>query len=236
MKTVILEIDKDNIDKDKIRYAAQVLKSGGLVAFPTETVYGLGANALDEKAVRKIFKAKGRPSDNPLIVHIAGISWVDRLAREVPCSAKALMESFWPGPLTIVMAKSGAVPDVVTAGLDTVAVRMPSHPVALELISQAGIPVAAPSANISGKPSPSAARHVVDDLSGKVDIIIDSGCTDVGLESTVLNLTADPPEILRPGSVTAQQLEKVVGSVRGEFVTRNNGEKGGFTDLTPKSP
>ena len=236
MKTEILEIDKNNIDRDKILRAAQILKSGGLVAFPTETVYGLGANALDEKAVRKIFEAKGRPSDNPLIVHIADVSWVSRLAREVPCIAESLMESFWPGPLTLVMAKSGAVPAAVTAGLDTVAVRMPSHPVALALISQAEIPVAAPSANVSGKPSPTAAGHVIDDLFGKVDIIIDSGRTDVGLESTVLDLTADPPEILRPGGVTAHQLKKVAGSVIGEFAMQNNGEEGGFADSTPKSP
>lgn len=208
MKTEIIKIDPNDIDEDKLSFAAGVLKGGGLVAFPTETVYGLGANALDEKAVGRIFEAKARPSDNPLIVHISKITGLSPLATHIPEAAKTLARAFWPGPLTIIMKKSEAVSPVITAGLDSVAVRMPAHPVALKLIRLAGIPVAAPSANSSGRPSPTRAEHVMEDLSGKVDIIIDSGPVEIGLESTVLDLTADPPVILRPGGVTPAQLEK----------------------------
>ncbi len=232
MNTEIIRIDLQNIDTAKIRYAAQVLKSGGLVAFPTETVYGLGANALNEKAVGNIFRAKGRPSDNPLIVHVSDRSEVSPLVSNLPFDAVKLMDKFWPGPLTIIMNKSEAVPYAVTAGIETVAVRMPSHPVALSLIHEAGVPVAAPSANSSGKPSPTSAEHVIDDLSGKVDVIVDAGYASVGLESTVIDLTSEKPVILRPGGVTHEQLESVLGSV---YIDPAIMEKPG-ENLKPKSP
>ena len=193
--------------------AAEVLRSGGLVAFPTETVYGLGANALDEKAVKNIYKAKGRPADNPLIVHISDITALDGLTSSIPTAAPGLMKAFWPGPLTLVFPKSDRVPDIITAGLDTVAIRMPSHPIALELIRKAGVPVAAPSANSSGKPSPTLAKHVVEDLSGKIDIIIDGGNSMVGLESTVLDIVTEPAIILRPGGITHEHIRQLLGSV-----------------------
>lgn len=213
MKTEIIKLDRDNIDLDKVRHAAEVLKGGGLVAFPTETVYGLGANALDRTAVRKIFEAKGRPSDNPLIVHISDKHEVSRLVRDLPPDASRLMDMFWPGPLTLVVQKSCVVPREVTGGLDTVAIRMPSHPVALALIKESGLPVVAPSSNASGRPSPTEAKHVIEDLSGKIDVIIDAGSSAIGLESTVLDITADPPVILRPGGITPVQLEEVLGKV-----------------------
>ena len=198
---------------DRLKYAADVIKGGGLVAFPTETVYGLGANALNDTAVGNIFVAKGRPSDNPLIVHIADKNMVSRLVSDIPIKAAMLMDKLWPGPLTMVMNKSGVVPQIVTAGLNTVAVRMPSHPVALLLIRLSGLPIAAPSANISGKPSPTSAKHVIDDLSGRADVIIDAGDSNVGLESTVLDLTVTPPMILRPGGITLEQLKEILGEV-----------------------
>lgn len=213
MKTDIIHINLHNPETDKLEYAAEVLKNGGLVAFPTETVYGLGANALNASAVSTIFKAKGRPSDNPLIVHVADSKDLDRLTVSKPEVAEILIKNFWPGPLTLVIPRSSAIPDIVTAGLDTVAVRMPSHPIALMLIKAAGIPVAAPSANSSGKPSPTCARHVIDDLEGKVDVIIDGGSVEVGLESTVLDITSPIPVILRPGGVTREQLESILGRV-----------------------
>jgi len=193
--------------------AAHVLRSGGLVAFPTETVYGLGANALDPEAVTKIFRAKGRPADNPLIVHIAEISQVEDLSDDITVPARRVMEAFWPGPLTVVLPKKPGVPGEVTAGLETVAVRMPDHPVARELIRLAGVPVAAPSANRSGRPSPTTAQHVRNDLEGRIDVIVDGGACRVGLESTVLDLTSEPPVILRPGGVTREEIEGVIGHV-----------------------
>lgn len=217
MKTQILKIDTGAPDWDKqLDPAAEILRSGGLVAFPTETVYGLGANALDESAVKAIYEAKGRPSDNPLIVHIADTTAVKDLADNVPEAAQALMDAFWPGPLTLVMPRSSLVPDIITAGLDTVAVRMPSHPIASALIKKAGVPVAAPSANSSGRPSPTLARHVIEDLMGKVDVIIDGGNAEVGVESTVLDITVTPPAILRPGGVTLEQLRRVMSDVVGD--------------------
>ncbi len=232
MKTEIVKIDKSNIDIKKIKYCAEVLKSGGLVAFPTETVYGLGANALDEKNVEKIFKAKGRPSDNPLIVHISDRQRIHELVGNVPEVASLLMDRFWPGPLTLILDKADIVPRVITAGLDTVAVRMPSHPVALALIRESGIPVAAPSANTSGRPSPTNAKHVIDDLSGKVDIIIDAGTSKIGLESTVLDLTTEPPLILRPGGITLKQLKEVSNDIDIDPALMKRPEK----DCRPKSP
>lgn len=213
MKTEILKIDKNNIDLGKIKFAAKVLESGGLVAFPTETVYGLGANALNEEAVKNIFRAKGRPSDNPLIVHIAGIEQINELVREIPYNAHLLMDRLWPGPITFVLRKSLKVPGIITGGLDTVAVRMPNHPIALALIKESGLPIAAPSANISGKPSPTCARHVIEDLSGKVDVIIDGDFANIGLESTVLDLTLEPNMILRPGGITLEDLKREINNV-----------------------
>jgi len=232
MKTEIIKLNPDSIDIEKIDYAADVLRSGGLVAFPTETVYGLGADATNESAVKNIFKAKGRPSDNPLIVHIANKNDVERLVSRIPPKAFLLMDKFWPGPLTLIMDKSHIIPDAITAGLDTVAIRMPCHHVALALIERSGLPVAAPSANTSGKPSPTNAEHVIDDLYGKVDVIIDAGSCGVGLESTVLDITADPPVILRPGGVTSEQLKEVLGSVNTDPAIFSKD----FKNTTPKSP
>ncbi len=230
IETKIIEIDPTNIDRDKLRCAAEILAKGGTVAFPTETVYGLGANALDSEALKRIFQAKGRPSDNPLIVHISQKEDIYSLVREVPKRADLLMEKFWPGPLTLVFKKSQIVPDIVTAGLDTVAIRMPSHPVAEALIEMSGIPVAAPSANLSGRPSPTLAVHVIEDLSGKVDIIISGGSCSVGLESTVLDVTEEVPVILRPGGVTLEDLQEVLGNV-----STDKGIEGDTTAI-PKSP
>lgn len=232
MKTEILGIDINNIDLCKIRFAADVIRAGGLVAFPTETVYGLGANALDETAVKKIFEAKGRPSDNPLIMHIADKKAVFEIANYVPEKASILMDKFWPGPLTMVFEKTAIVPEVITAGLTTVAVRMPSHPVALELIREAGVPVAAPSANISGKPSPTEAKHVIDDLYGKVDVIIDAGGSKIGVESTVLDITLTIPVILRPGGVSYEELCSVLGEVNVDPALASKDTEG----LRPRSP
>lgn len=213
MNTKEIKINPDDIDESLLEEAAETLKNGGLVAFPTETVYGLGANALDGKAVTSIFEAKGRPNDNPLIVHVASFDDVAPLVREIPEKAKAVMEHFWPGPISIIMKKSDKIGDEVSAGLDTVAVRMPSNPVARALIAMSGVPVAAPSANTSGKPSPTDARHVRDDMDGRIDFIIDGGRCSVGVESTVLDLSGDVPAILRPGGVSARALEAVIGEV-----------------------
>ncbi|MBQ8319038.1 MAG: threonylcarbamoyl-AMP synthase [Lachnospiraceae bacterium] len=198
---------------ESIQEAAKILNNKGLVAFPTETVYGLGANALDEEAAAKIYEAKGRPSDNPLIVHIADIDAVYTLASEVPENAVLLMEAFWPGPLTIILPKVGIVPDGTTGGLDTIAIRMPSHPVALELIRESGLYIAAPSANSSGRPSPTLASHVMEDMDGRIEAVIDGGAVGIGIESTIVDLTGDIPTILRPGFITKSMLEAIVGEV-----------------------
>ena len=196
-----------------VRLAGSIIRSGGLVAFPTETVYGLGANGLDPAAVEGIFRAKGRPSDNPLILHVAKKSDVKDLWTRVPEEARLLMDAFWPGPLTLIFNRSSLVPDQVAAGLPTVAVRMPDHKTALALIRAAGVPIAAPSANLSGRPSPTTAQHVKADLEGRIDLILDGGPCRVGLESTVLSLCGTPT-ILRPGGVTREMLEAVMGSVQ----------------------
>ncbi len=209
--------------------AAEALREGKLVAFPTETVYGLGANALNEEAVSAIFKAKGRPQDNPLIVHIAHRSQLSSIVKRVPDGAEKLMDKFWPGPLTIIFEKSETIPDCVSAGLSTVAVRMPSHPVALRLLEKSGVPVAAPSANLSGSPSTTRASHVIADLSGRVDYIIDGGAAKVGLESTVLDMTVTPPQILRPGGIGKEALSEVLGEVAYEPALKDS-------SLAPKSP
>ena len=194
---------------EALSLAADIFRSGGLVAFPTETVYGLGANALDRSAVLSIFEAKGRPADNPLIVHIYDRDQLDPLCR-IPERANLLMDAFWPGPLTVLCHKTTAVPDEVTAGLPTVAVRMPSHPVAREMLKVCGLPIAAPSANSSGRPSPTTAAHVLEDMNGKIPLIIDGGMCDVGLESTVLDLCHGEPVILRPGGVTREMISNVL--------------------------
>ncbi|MBQ3181907.1 MAG: threonylcarbamoyl-AMP synthase [Clostridia bacterium] len=206
---------KTREDFKKLDAAAHALKCGKLVAFPTETVYGLGANALDEEAVRSIFKAKGRPQDNPLIVHIAKKEDIKRLVKSVPDTAKKILDTLTPGPITIILEKSDIVPSVVTAGGKTVAVRIPESEIARKLIEKAGVPVAAPSANTSGKPSPTKAEHVIEDLADKLEFIIDGGACRVGLESTVLDLTVTPPAILRPGGVTHEELCALLGEVKG---------------------
>ena len=201
-------------DEASIRRAAALLRAGELVAFPTETVYGLGADALNGEAAARIFAAKGRPADNPLIAHIAGESGLAGLIAGEPCAcARALMRAFWPGPMTLIFPKSPRVPREVTAGLDTVAVRMPSHPVARALIRAAQTPIAAPSANRSGRPSPTTAAHVLEDMEGRIPLILDGGPCEVGLESTVVDVTGARPRILRPGGVTLEMLEGVVGAV-----------------------
>ncbi len=212
-KTKVLKINKQNPETDKIRHAAEIIKRGGLVAFPTETVYGLGASAFNIDAVRNVFKAKGRPADNPLIVHIADIKDVQLLAKRPPETAMLLMERFWPGPLTIVFKKKRSVSDIVTAGSDSVAIRMPDNKIALCLIKAAGVPLVAPSANISGKPSPTKAGDVLEDLNSRVDLIIDGGTTKIGIESTVIDITNTPPTIFRPGGITREDIESLIGKV-----------------------
>ena len=242
METVISQL-KGESDETRFSDAAEILKKGGLVAFPTETVYGLGADATNEEAVAAIYRAKGRPSDNPLIVHIGTADEIGRYAVEIPDSAWKCAEAFWPGPLTlIVRAKPGVFAPSVTAGLDTVGLRMPAHPAALGLLKTSGLPVAAPSANTSGKPSPTRAEHVAADMGGKIPYILDGGPTGIGIESTVLDLTSEPPAILRPGAVTADMLRPVIGEVSqsaeaadaGEEAPRAPGMK--YTHYSPDAP
>lgn len=210
MDTIIEKIDPGNIDADVMERAGKLIAEGELVAFPTETVYGLGGDALDPDASRKIYAAKGRPSDNPLIVHIAEFDDMKRVAREVPEQARKLADAFWPGPLTMIVWKSDAVPEATTGGMQTVAVRMPNHPVALELIRRSGCLIAAPSANTSGRPSPTEAQHVAEDLSGKIAMILDGGPVGIGIESTIIDLTEEKPMILRPGYITPEMLSEVL--------------------------
>lgn len=211
--TFISKIDEKNIDKEEIKRQAKMLKEGKTVIFPTETVYGLGANALDENAVSKIYKAKGRPSDNPLIVHIYDKKQVNDLAEEINEKAHIVMEKFWPGPITIILKKKDIIPMKTSGGLDTVAIRMPSNLIAKALLQEVKLPIAAPSANISGRPSPTRGKHVYEEMNNKVDGIILGGDCTFGLESTVLDLTSDIPTILRPGSITKEDLETVIGKV-----------------------
>ena len=226
METIIINASDD----EALKTAAHALREGQLVAFPTETVYGLGANALNPEAVKKIYEAKGRPSDNPLIVHIAKISQLNELVSDIPDHAKVLMKAFWPGPLTLVFKKSDLVPSIITGGLDTVAVRMPNNPIALKLIEESGVPIAAPSANLSGRPSPTCADHVAQDLSGRIKYIIDGGSCTVGVESTVLDIISPIPVILRPGGTTREMLEKVVGKVEVDPVLEVQG------NVKPRAP
>ncbi len=211
MDTIIEKVDPGHIDADVMEQAGKLIAEGELVAFPTETVYGLGGDALDPDASRKIYAAKGRPSDNPLIVHIAEFDDMKRVAREVPEQAKKLADAFWPGPLTMIVWKSDAVPEATTGGMQTVAVRMPNHPVALELIRRSGCLIAAPSANTSGRPSPTEAQHVAEDLSGKIAMILDGGPVGIGIESTIIDLTEEKPMILRPGYITPEMLSETLG-------------------------
>lgn len=230
MKTVTA-IMRDGIDKKAIQEAGEILKQGGLVAFPTETVYGLGGNALDEKASEKIYAAKGRPSDNPLIVHIAEFEALEKIAARIPKEARMLADRFWPGPLTMIFRKTDQVPLETTGGLNTVAVRMPDHPVALALIRAAGGYVAAPSANLSGRPSPTCAAHVQEDLDGKIEMILDSGAVGIGLESTIIDLSEDTPTILRPGYISQKMLEEVIGSTQIDRAILSSDSK-----IRPKAP
>lgn len=212
MNTKILIVNEYDPEPEAIREAAQVLKDGGLVAFPTETVYGLGGDGLNPEASGKIYAAKGRPSDNPLILHIAEREELIPLTAEIPQMAERLMDTFWPGPMTLIFRKSEQVPYETTGGLDTVAVRMPSHPVARRLIQEAGLPIAAPSANLSGRPSPTSASHVEEDLNGRIDMILDGGDVQIGLESTIIDVTGDAPVILRPGFISREDVETLMGS------------------------
>ena len=213
-RTLVLKVDSRRPESDKIRLAASLIRKGGLIAFPTETVYGLGADALNPEAVKRLFKAKKRPQDNPPIVHVSDSKSVCQLAKEVSPLAQRLMERFWPGPLTLIMKRSDVVPSITVAGLDTIAVRMPRHKVALALIKESDCPIAAPSANLAGKPSPTSARHVLADLDGRIDAVLDAGPTIVGVESTVLDMTVDPPEVLRPGGTSYELLKSFLGKVR----------------------
>jgi L-threonylcarbamoyladenylate synthase len=211
--TVIIKIDPLNIEKEKLKEAAEVIKRGGLVAFPTETVYGLGANALNANAVKKIYEVKNRPIDNPLIIHIENINQLFEIATEVSDEVLEISRKVWPGPLTFILRRNPKVPLITTGGKDTVAVRMPAHPIALNLIKESEVPIAAPSANLSGRPSPTKAEHVIKDLYGKVEVIIDGGETFFGVESTILDLTKKPPVLLRPGPFTVEELEKIFGKI-----------------------
>jgi L-threonylcarbamoyladenylate synthase len=213
MNTLVLKVNPEAPDAEKIRFAADIIRRGGLVAFPTETVYGLGADALNPKAVLALFEAKKRPLDNPPIVHVGKIEDVYALVEEVPEKAQRLMEVFWPGPLTLIFKRSKLVPDVTVAGLDTVAIRMPGHNVALALIRESNCPIAAPSANLAGRPSPTTAQHVLDDLAGRIDAVLDAGPTKIGVESTVLDITVDPPQILRPGGISYEVLKDFLGKI-----------------------
>lgn len=231
MERMIINVEKNVDNSENYPQAVDLLNNGEVVAFPTETVYGLGAIATDDQAVKKIFAAKGRPSDNPLIVHIGTVEELALYIEHMPSVAKLCMDAFWPGPLTLVMdAKKGVLAPSVTAGLQTVGIRMPDHPVALGLLRALGKPLAAPSANLSGKPSPTKAEHVIEDLAGRISAVVDGGATGIGLESTVLDVTLSPPVILRPGGVTREMLEEVIGAVLAPDLDEQKIES------TPKAP
>ena len=232
---MIMDVSAEPMNMDYIKEASEILKNGGLVAFPTETVYGLGGDATDKEASKKIYAAKGRPSDNPLIVHIAKFSQLEDISKDLPDNAKKLADAFWPGPLTMVVNKNEVIPYETTGGLDTVAVRMPNNPVALALIEESGCMIAAPSANTSGRPSPTKASHVYEDLSGKIEAILDGGSVDIGLESTIVDLTEDVVTILRPGYINMDMLREVVGEVRMDPGIVYN-DKGTTSGARPKAP
>lgn len=231
MNTKIEKIDELHIDQTAMREAAKILRSGGLVAFPTETVYGLGADALQPEASKKIYAAKGRPSDNPLIVHIASLDALEKIAAEIPPAARLLAERYWPGPLTMIFKKKDIVPLETTGGLDTVAVRFPSHPVARTLIEAAGGYIAAPSANTSGRPSPTLASHVYEDMNGRIPLILDGGEVGIGIESTIIDLSGETPMILRPGYITGAMLQQVIGEVADDPALCETAEH-----VRPKAP
>jgi L-threonylcarbamoyladenylate synthase len=243
VNTKVVLLDELNLDKAAIEEAGEVIRRKGLVAFPTETVYGLGANALDEEAVKKIFIAKGRPQDNPLIVHVAEFN-IEPLVKNIPEVAVKLMTRFWPGPLTIILEKSALIPDATSAGLSSVGIRMPSNIIARELILAAGVPIAAPSANVSGRPSPTEASRCVEDLSGRIDFILGGGSCQVGLESTIVDCTSEPPCVLRPGGITLDMLKDVEPSIyidpavmkkiEGDFKPKAPGMK--YRHYAPKAP
>ena len=233
MKTEYVDLRDGKDVKEGIYKAAEIIKTGGLVAFPTETVYGLGANGLDENAVPKIYEAKGRPSDNPLILHISEFDEIENIVKEIPDVAFVLADEFWPGPLTMVFKKSDIVPYRTTGGLESVAVRMPSNKIAREFIKTAGVPVAAPSANSSGRPSPTKADHVLCDLDGKIDMVIDGGTVDIGLESTIVDVTGEVPVILRPGFITEEMLSEAIGRVKTDDAVKNLSPD---KDIKPKAP
>ncbi len=233
MKTEYVDLRDDKDINGGLYRAAQIIKNGGLVAFPTETVYGLGANGLDENAVPKIYEAKGRPSDNPLILHISEFDEIKNIVKEIPDIAVILADEFWPGPLTMVFKKSNIVPYRTTGGLESVAVRVPSNKIAREFIKMAGVPVAAPSANSSGRPSPTKASHVLEDLDGKIDMVIDGGTVDIGLESTIVDVTGEVPVILRPGFITEEMLSEAIGRVQIDQAVKNLSPD---KDLKPKAP
>lgn len=231
MKTIIKKVDQTFIDENIIKEAGDIIKAGGLVAFPTETVYGLGADALNTKAAKKIYEAKGRPSDNPLIVHIAKLEDLETIAKDIPKTAYLLAEKFWPGPLTMILNKTNNVPLGTTGGLETVAIRMPSNKIATQLINASGGFIAAPSANTSGRPSPTLAAHVEEDLKGTIDMIIDGGMVDIGVESSIIDLTVTPPMVLRPGAITKTMMEAVIGEVSEDVTLMKDDDK-----HRPKAP
>lgn len=231
METKVAIIKDIEIDNNYIKEAANIIKCNGIVAFPTETVYGLGANALDSKAVSKIFKAKGRPQDNPLIVHVANKD-ISGLVLNIPEIAKELIDKFWPGPLTIILEKNNIIPDVTSAGLSTIGIRMPNNEIALKLIEFSNRPIAAPSANISGRPSPTEVERCVEDLYGKVDYILGGNRSEIGVESTIVDCTVDPPLVLRPGGITLEMLREVHPGIKIDEAIKGKPSN----DLKPKAP
>lgn len=229
-KTITLHLDQTNFDTDSLKQAADFIRESKTVIFPTETVYGLGANALSEDAVAKIFIAKGRPQDNPLIVHVSNLEMMNTLLdKPLNDACKKLIQVFWPGALTLILKHSSLVPSIVSANLDTVGIRMPDHPIALKLIELAGVPIAAPSANLSGKPSPTDAEHVLSDMMHRVDMIITSSNSRIGIESTVLDMSTEVPVLLRPGGITVSQIESIIGPIRIDQSIHQSVDK-------PKSP
>lgn len=231
METKWIKVDEKQIDRQVMKEAGEIIKSGGLVAFPTETVYGLGGDALNKESSKKIYAAKGRPSDNPLIVHICKLEDLSKIVKEIPDSAKALADAFWPGPLTMIFEKNDVVPLETTGGLSTVAVRYPNHKTALAFIEEAGGFVAAPSANTSGRPSPTEGKYVYEDMNGKIEMLLDGGLVGIGIESTIVDLTEEIPVILRPGHITEEMLAKVLGEVKADPTILHVS-----SDVAPKAP